>query len=375
MDSPSLTPPNTVNPSSAPNTVQEEDDEINLLELATALGEEKHLLFGIPTVTTLAAIVYALTVTPIYTAKTVLLPPQQQQSGAAAMLASMGALAGVAGAAAGVKSPDDMYLAFLKSNTVKDDLIKQLNLTQHYKSKTQDDARKALDGAANISTDKKSGLMTIAVDDEDPAFAAELANAHIGALSRFMEKLAVTEAQQRRVYFEQQVKNTQQALMQAESNFRAYSAKGGLPVTDVLAQVSVTASATLRGQIAAKEVELSAMRQFATDQNPEMQIAASQLAALRSQLSKVEEGGGRSSPITPDGQAAINALRDVKIQQSMLEVLVKQYEMARVDEAKEGPLLQQIDIAEPPTQKSKPKRAQIVLLAGVVGLFLGIVFA
>ena len=316
MDSPSLTPPNTINPaanlSSAPNTVQEEDDEINLLELATALGEEKHLLFGIPTVTTLAAIVYALTVTPIYTAKTVLLPPQQQQSGAAAMLASMGALAGVAGAAAGVKSPDDMYLAFLKSNTVKDDLIKQLNLTQHYKSKTQDDARKALDGAANISTDKKSGLMTIAVDDEDPAFAAELANAHIGALSRFMEKLAVTEAQQRRVYFEQQVKNTQQALMQAESNFRAYSAKGGLPVTDVLAQVSVTASATLRGQIAAKEVELSAMRQFATDQNPEMQIAASQLAALRSQLSKVEEGGGRSSPITPDGQAAINALRDVR---------------------------------------------------------------
>ena len=167
--------------------------------------------------------------------------------------------------------------------------------------------------------------------------------------------------------------------MQAESNFRTYSAKGGLQVSDVLAEVSATASATasatLRGQIAAKEVELSAMRQFATDQNPEMQIAASQLAALRSQLSKVEEGGGRSSPITPDGQAAINALRDVKIQQSMLEVLVKQYEMARVDEAKEGPLLQQIDIAEPPTQKSKPKRAQIVLLAGVVGLFLGIVFA
>jgi uncharacterized protein involved in exopolysaccharide biosynthesis len=89
----------------------------------------------------------------------------------------------------------------------------------------------------------------------------------------------------------------------------------------------------------------------------------------------VEEGGGRSSPITPDGQAAINALRDVKIQQSMLEVLVKQYEMARVDEAKEGPLLQQIDVAQPPEQRSKPKRTQIVLLAGVAGLFLGVMFA
>ncbi|TSA23277.1 MAG: hypothetical protein D4R70_00150 [Betaproteobacteria bacterium] len=347
-----------------------EDDEISLLDLATALGEEKQTLLGIPALTTLVAMVYALTLTPIYTAKTIILPPQQQQSGASAALASLGALA-----AAGIKSPDEMYVAFFKSQTLQDDLIARLKLKDYFESETQDGARKALEGAAKISSDKKSGLMTIEVDDKDPVFAARLANAHVEALSRLMGRLAVTEAQQRRAFFELQIKKTQEALTMADSSFRTLSAQGGLPITEVLAQVSVTASATLRGQIAAKEVELSALRQFATAQNPEMQRIASELSALRGQLAKMEEGGGRVRPVSNEGRAAVVALRDVKTQQAILEVLVKQYEMARVDEAREGPLLQQIDIAQAPERKSKPKRAQIVLLAGVAGLFLGVLIA
>jgi len=352
-----------------------EDDEISLLDLATALGEEKQTLLGIPALTTLVAMVYALTLTPIYTAKTIILPPQQQQSGASAALASLGALSGMAGAAAGIKSPDEMYVAFFKSQTLQDDLIARLKLKDYFESETQDGARKALEGAAKISSDKKSGLMTIEVDDKDPVFAARLANAHVEALSRLMGRLAVTEAQQRRAFFELQIKKTQEALTMADSSFRTLSAQGGLPITEVLAQVSVTASATLRGQIAAKEVELSALRQFATAQNPEMQRIASELSALRGQLAKMEEGGGRVRPVSNEGRAAVVALRDVKTQQAILEVLVKQYEMARVDEAREGPLLQQIDIAQAPERKSKPKRAQIVLLAGVAGLFLGVLIA
>jgi len=188
-------------------------------------------------------------------------------------------------------------------------------------------------------------------------------------------KLAVTEAQQRRVFFEAQIQKTQAALDGADANFRNLNAKGGLPVTDVLAQVSVTASATLRGQIAAKEVELSALRQFATSQNPDMQRIAGELSALRAQLAKIESGGGQTSRVSATGQAAVVALRDVKTQQAILEVLVKQYEMARVDEAREGPLLQQVDVAQAPEHKSKPKRAQIVVLAGVAGLFLGVLVA
>jgi uncharacterized protein involved in exopolysaccharide biosynthesis len=352
-----------------------EDDEISLIDLATALGEEKQTLFGIPAITTTLAIVYALLAPPIYSAKTVILPPQQQQSTAASMLASMGALAGLAGAASGIKSPDEMYIAFFKSQSLQNDLIARLNLKTHYESESQDNARKSLEGAAKISSDKKSGLISIEIEDKDPKFAAALANAHVEALSRMLGKLAVTEAQQRRMFFEDQIHKTQIALNAADSNFRNLSAKGGLPVTDVLAQVSITASATLRGQIAAKEVELSALRQFATAQNPDMQRIASALAALRGQLSQLESGGSQTSHISKTGQEAIVALRDVKTQQAVLEVLVKQYEMARVDEAREGPLLQQIDVAQPPERKSKPKRALIVVLAGLAGLFLGVLIA
>jgi uncharacterized protein involved in exopolysaccharide biosynthesis len=350
-----------------------EDDEISLIDLATALGEEKQTLFGIPAITTTLAIVYALLAPPIYSAKTVILPPQQ--STAASMLASMGALAGLAGAASGIKSPDEMYIAFFKSQSLQNDLIARLNLKTHYESESQDGARKSLEGAAKISSDKKSGLISIEIEDKDPKFAAALANAHVEALSRMLGKLAVTEAQQRRMFFEDQIHKTQIALNAADSNFRNLSAKGGLPVTDVLAQVSITASATLRGQIAAKEVELSALRQFATAQNPDMQRIASALAALRGQLSQLESGGSQTSHISKTGQEAIVALRDVKTQQAVLEVLVKQYEMARVDEAREGPLLQQIDVAQPPERKSKPKRALIVVLAGLAGLFLGVLIA
>lgn len=352
-----------------------DDDEISLLDLATALGEEKGVLFGIPAVTSVLAIAYALLVTPIYTAKTVILPPQQQQSTAASMLASMGALAGIAGAAAGIKSPDEQFVAFFKSQSLQNDLIERFKLQAYYEQDTLDDTRKSLEGAAKVSSDKKSGLITIEVDDKDPKFAAELANGHVDALRRMMGKLAITEAQQRRVFFEQQIAKTQEALDTADTRFRSLSAKGGLPVTDVLAQVSVTASATLRGQIAAKEVELSALRQFATAQNPDMQRIASELAAMRAQLAKIESGGASTSRVNEAGQAAIVALRDVKTQQAVLEVLVKQYEMARVDEAREGPLLQQLDIATPPEKKSKPKRAMIVVLAGVAGLFLGVLVA
>jgi len=352
-----------------------EDDEISLLDLATTLGEEKSVLFGIPAVTSTLAIIYALLTTPIYTAKTVLLPPQQQASSAASMLASMGALAGLAGAAAAIKSPDEMYVAFLKSQTLQDDLIEKFRLKDRYKQETLAGTRKALAGAAKVSSDRKSGLLSLEVDDKDPAFAATLANGHVDALRRLTDKLALSEAQQRRVFFEAQIQKTQAALDSADAHFRDLNAKGGLPVTEVLAQVSVISSATLRGQIAAKEVELSALRQFATSQNPDMQRIASELSALRAQLAKVESGDGQTSRVSATGQAAVVALRDVKTQQAMLEVLVKQYEMARVDEAREGPLLQQVDVAQAPERKSKPKLALIVVLAGVAGLFLGVLVA
>ena len=353
-----------------------DEDEISLLDLATALGEEKATLFAIPFITTLVAVVVSLLMTPIFTAKTVVMPPQQQQSGAAAALASLGGLAGLAGAAGAIKSPDEMYVAFLGSEGMQNRIIADLKLQERYEAKTLSDTRKALKEQMRISSDKKSGLLSIEADDKDPAFAAELANRHVVELRAMLGRLAVTEAQQRRQFYEQQIQQTQDKLALAEVAFRAAKEKSGMQVTSVLAETGVRASAELRGQIAAREVQLQAMSRFATAQNPDTQRIASELAALRSQLNKTEQGSGESkAAASPLHQEAVKSYRDVKVQEAMLEVLIRQYELARVDESKEGPLIQQVDEAMAPERTSKPKRAQMVLVAAFAGLFLGVLVA
>ena len=352
-----------------------EDDEISLIDLAIALGEEKKTLFAIPAITTILATVVSLLMTPIFTAKTVMMPPQQQQSGAASALASLGGLAGLAGAAAGIKSPDEMYVAFMQSEGMQNAVIKRLGLQERYEAKTMTDTRTALKGAVRIAPDKKTGLITIEADDKDPEFAAQLANVQVEELRNLLGRLAVTEAQQRRMFYEQQIQKVQNDLAAAEASFRQAKEKSGMQVTSVLAESGVRASAELRGQIAAREVQMQAMSRFATAQNPDMQRISSELSAMRAQLTKLEQGGGNAAEGSPTQQQAVKSYRDVKVQEAMLEVLIKQYELARVDEAKEGPLLQQVDVAVAPERKSKPKRAMIVLVAGFAGLFLGVLVA
>ncbi len=355
--------------------VEAEEDEISLLDLAIALGEEKKTLFTIPAITTTLAIVVSLLMTPIFTAKTVMMPPQQQQSGAASALASLGALAGLAGGAAGIKSPDEMYIAFMQGESLQKVVIEKLNLQERYEKKTIFETREHLKQTVKIISDKKSGLITIEADDKDPEFAAKLANTHVEELRNLMGRLAVTDAQQRRVFYEQAIAKTQNELAEAEANFRAAKEKSGMQVTAVIAETSVRAGAEMRAQIAAKEVQLSAMGSFATPQNPDVQRLGGELAALRSQLKKLEMGSGADEKTSPLQQLAVKSYRDIKAREAMMGVLVAQYESARVDEAKEGPLIQQVDVALPPERKSKPKRAIIVLVSAFAGLFLGVLVA
>ncbi len=354
------------------STVETDEDEISLIDLAIALGEEKKTLFAIPAITTTLALVVSLLMTPIFTAKTVMMPPQQQQSGAASALASLGGLAGLAGAAAGIKSPDEMYIAFMQSEGLQNEVIKKLDLQERYKTKTLVDTRNAVKGAVKITADKKTGLITIEADDKEPEFAAKLANIHVEELRNLMGRLAVTDAQQRRLFYEQAISKTQIELAEAEANFRAAKEKSGMQVTAVIAESGVRTSAELRGQIAAKEVQMQAMSRFATPQNPDVQRLGSELSALRSQLGKIEKGSGGDEKSSPIQQLAVSAFRDIKAREAMMGVLVAQYESARVDEAKEGPLIQQVDSAVAPERKSKPKRAIFVLVAAFAGLFLGV---
>lgn len=348
-------------------------NEISLLDLAIILGEEKKILFGIPALFSIAAIVYTMYLPPIFTGKTVVLPPQQQQSMGTGTLAGLGTIFGISPGAFGVKSPEAMYIGFLQSASLQDRLMKRLNLVERYGAKSPEAARDALAASVKI-TIEQSGLIVIETDDRDPAFAAELANAYVVELRNLLGRVAVSEAQQRRVFLEQQIASNNKKLAEAEVALRVQQEASGVVSVDALARGAIQATVELRSHIAQREVQLGTLRTYATTENADVQRLSAELAGLRGQLSKLEQGSGQSN-VSRKGMEAVRAYRELKYLEAVMDALVRQYELAKVDEAREGPLLQQIDVATPPERKSKPKRTLIVLAAGFSGLVLGMLLA
>lgn len=347
----------------------------SITDLLVALGAEKRVFLATIFLGVCLSVGIALTKTKYYTASTLILPPQQQQSAAATALAQLGALSAVSAMGGGQKTPEELYVALLKSRSVQDALITSLKLQERYQSGTIEGTRRMLSNRISIYADRKPGFISISADDPDPVFAARLANAHIEELRRVISRLALTDAQQRRAFFEQQVNKTKAALNKAEITFRQMQAESGLVVSQALAESGIKESSYLRGQIAAREVQLQTVTRFATSEHPDVQRISAELAALRKQLGQLESGAGKDTRNDARGIRAVQAFRDMKVQEVLLETLIRQLEIARGDESKEGPLLQQIDVAIPPERPSKPSRMSIVLLGSGASILIGLLFA
>lgn len=350
-----------------------DDDEISLLDLLQTIVENLKLLVIGPLVVGLVALGISFLIKPTFAANTKFLPPQQQQSAAAAMLQSLGALGGLAGAATGLKNPADQYVAFLKSRAVADRLIERFALMERYEADVPDDARGALEGSTRIFSGK-DGLITVEFDNEDPAFAAEVANAYVEELAALLNRLAVTEAQQRRVFFEGQLKQTQEALTAAEQALQATGV--GANVLKVQPSAAVEAVARVQAEIAAQEVKVASMRGYLADTAPEFKQALTELSAMRAQLRKLEGTGGGVATKGGQGENSdyIARFRDFKYQETLFELIAKQYEIARVDESREGAVIQVLDVAIAPDRKSKPKKAVIAVLATLATGFALLLF-
>ena len=352
---------------------------IGLTDILTWLGEKKRLIAIVTVAAALLSLVYALLLPPIYTARTTLLAPgSQQQSGSAAALAALGSLGGLAGGLA-PKSPDELYVALLKSDTVQRALSERFKLMAHYDVESYEALRKTLPSYIRVTADKKSGVISVEVDDKDRQFAADLANAHEVEITKLLGRLAVSEAQLRRAFFEKQLKDTKENLIKAEQGLRMVQEKSGVIVLDKQAEALIAGAATVRAQITEREVQLKVLRTSATEQNPDVMRLTSELRALRGELSRMEsvQGGAAGSaadmPVGRIPEAAIDyvrARRELKLQETLLESMVRQYEIAKLDEAKEGPALQQVDVALPPDYKSKPSRALIVLASTLIAFVL-----
>jgi len=354
-------------PQSMPSSMPD-DDEISLLDLLQVIVDNLRLLVLGPLAAGLLALGISFALTPTFTATTKFMPPQQQQSAAASMLQSLGALGGLAGAASGLKNPADQYVAFVKSRSVQDALVDRFKLMERYESKFREDARKELDTNLLIASGK-DGLITIDASDKDPVFAAQLANANVEELGKLLNRIAVTEAQQRRVFFEKQLASAKDNLVKAEQALKA----SGVNSSALKASpgAAVEGMAKLKASITVQEIKLASMRGYLTESAPDFKQAQTELAAMRAQMAQAE----KQEPATNSGDSDyIARFRDFKYHETLFELFAKQYEMARIDESREGAVIQVLDAAQPPERKSKPKKAQIAMLTTLATGFALLLF-
>src|SRR5690348_12380599 len=369
---------------SAPAGDPAAEDEASLLDPLIVLAKHKRIVLGIPFAVAVVAAVISLLLPKIYTGTARILPPQQGASAASALLSQLGGafgglgLAGPAGSALGVRNPNDLYVGMLKSRTVADNLIARFDLAKIYGEDLQSGARDTLQNNTAIAAGR-DGIITIDVDDKDPKRAAELANAYVDELMKLTKVLAVTEASQRRLFFEQQLLQAKDNLTAAEVAARQGLQKGGLAQVDAQGRSMIAVTARLRAEISAKEVQLGAMRTFAAEGNPELQRTQQELEALRRELARVEGSSpiaalGKGDASGGSGLDNLGRLRDVKYYEFLYELLAKQFELAKIDEAKDATVVQVLDKAVEPDRKSKPKRALVVLLSALVALFASVVW-
>lgn len=344
------------------------DDEISLLDLLQVIVDNLRLLVLGPLAVGILALGISFLIPPTYTAKTQFLPPQQQQSSASALLQSLGAMGGLAGAAAGgIKNPADQYIGFLKSTSIQDSLVQRFKLQDRYEKKLKVDTRKELQDNTKIAAGK-DGIISLEFDDKDPQFAADVANGYVEELRKLMGRLSLTEAQLRRTFFEGKLKEAKEGLAQADQELRATGINASTLKSSPTAAVEVVAR--VRAGIVAQEVKVAAMRGYLTESAPEVKQAMVELSALRAQLTNAE----KAEPQAEGQSNYVERYRNFKYHETLFELFAKQYELARVDEGREGAVVQVVDAAQPPERKAKPKKALIAIMASLIAAFALLLF-
>jgi tyrosine-protein kinase Etk/Wzc len=352
------------------------EDEINLLELLQVIVKRKSFIFKVCAAAVVLSICYSLTLKNSYTATAKLLPPQKESGGGLSpLLGQAGGLAGLAGGVLGGSS--DLYMGILKSRSVADAVIKRLDLQTEFKAKNLDDTRNSLAGAVKVQAGK-DGIISISADSTDPKKAALLANTLVDELSRRSVELNLSKAGTERMFLEKRLEVVKQDLKNAENDMKAFQEKYKTIKADSQATVAIEGIARLQAEIVTKEVQLATLRNSMTDENSEVKALQAGIARLKSQLGAMTGSGGAGNIIPSTGNVPglgveyVRKLRELKIQEAIYEQLTKQYEVAKINEAKDSSSLQVLDEAVEPLRKSKPKRALIVILSTVTAFFISI---
>jgi tyrosine-protein kinase Etk/Wzc len=355
-------------------------DEIDLKSLYLLLYRHARLIIGTTVASAVGAVVISLLLPVYFKAETKIYPPQEKGGSLAAqLLGQAGGLVGLAGGFSGVKTQGELYVEMMRSRTVLDRIVDRFDLMKLYRKRYRQDARKTLLDSITAREDRKSGIIVLTVEQRDPKRAADMANAFVEELKSLAGGLAISEAGQRRMFFEEQLRHTKESLGRAEEDIKVFQQRTGMFQVDAQARAIIEGIARLRAGIAAKEVEAKVIRSFATPQNPDLQVVEEEIRALRSELEKAESGKGRgfdpimSSERVPEvGTEYLRKLRQLKYYETLYELLAKQFELAKLEEARNAVVIQVIDRAVPPERKSRPQRALIVSVATVTGFILAV---
>ena len=360
--------------------------EISFENLFSILFRRKRSIIFPALCTAIVATAVAFLIPPEYTAEAVILTPQQAQSSLSAMaqLAGGGASAGLSGLSLltgfGLRNPSDLYVGILESRTIADALIKKYNLKHVYDDKYMKTARKHLKQNTSIKAGKDT-LIHVEVSDRNPDRAAQLANAYVEELAQRNSTVALTEASQRRLFFEQQLTKEKNLLSDAEIALRNTQQFTGLVVPTGQAEALIRSASQLHAEILSRQAQLAGMKTYVTDDNPRFQMVKRELAALQSELAGLEQGehvaGTPELPLGKLPQAGLEYIRkyrDLKYHEALFEALSKQYEAARLDEARAAPLIQVIDSAVVPEKKSWPPRTIIVLASTILAVIISVLW-
>jgi tyrosine-protein kinase Etk/Wzc len=341
-----------------------DSDEINLLDYWAVIVKRKAMIAVFVGAAAITSVIASLLLPDIYAATTSILPPQQDATMGTTVISQLpGGLGNLAGGVLGVQTPSDLWIGILNSETIKDALVDRFDLMSAFEAETRTDAREALTGMVKI-VNSKEDIIAITVESEDPKQAADLANALVEELDRINRSLVMTSGRRMKNFVEERLKGAQRDLAATEEALKEAMGK-------------------LKGELMAKEVALQTLLSYAAPTNPQVGLLKSEVESLKARLREMGEGGGGTNPSSEDifiptsklpdlGLQYVRLLRNAKIQQTVFELLTQQYEMARIQEAKDTPTVQVLDVATVPEKKVKPKRRQIVILSTVISAFLAL---
>ncbi len=366
-----------------------EEEEVSLLDYWRVISKFWKLILTLAGTSVLTAVVWSLMMPKIYESTATILAPKES-GGAGAGFSALLASSGAAQFLPQIGSNRDVFVAILKSRTMAQDVVERFNLKEYFRTQSIPQAVGAVQGMAKIALSRE-GTISVAVEATDPQLAADIANFYVSNLDRLFAKLGTSEAGRNRAFIVDRLLQTEKALRQAEETLRRYQERNRTIVLQDQSRVAIDAAALLKGEIIASEVQLEVMKNFATENNPQVIQLKKQITEMKRQLAQMQYGGAMELPgnpggVEPDfsvpfsrvpqvGLELARLTRDVKVQETVFTLLKQQLEQAKIAEARDTPTVQVLDRAVPAERKSKPKIRLNVMLAGVVSLFAGVFLA